>query len=403
MTSPNDSLPGDTRHGKTTGVADPGAAEIDRIVDELRASAAEAPIERVGGQERAGTDIELTDAALGAANVAAVGGDVVVRPGLLAPVRRRAKRLIHHEVRSQLNPLTAEVARLSMELERRDRLRVAETAEREATVSELRRELAAVKDRLRRAERAPSNDQQSRRTPPQAESGATVSAQPVELDYFAFEGLLRGSIDEIAERQAVYVPLFAEVDDILDIGCGRGELIELLVTAGKRASGVDLDRDMVASCRERGLQVVAADGIADLATRDPQSLGGIAAMQVVEHLRPAQLTAFLDGCHRTLRSGGVLLLETINPVTLSALRNYFADLTHAQPLVPETLKFLVESTGFRDVTITYHNPLPEIARLRHVPYGDRATEDAQAASDRNVDLVNATLFGPQDYAVIARA
>ena len=126
-------------------------------------------------------------------------------------------------------------------------------------------------------------------------------------------------------------------------------------------------------------------------------------MQVVEHLRPAQLTTFLEGCHHTLRSDGILLLETINPVTLSALRNYFADLTHAQPLVPETLKFLVESAGFRDVTITYHNPLPEIARLRHVPYGDHVTEEARAASDRNVDLVNATLFGPQDYAVIARA
>jgi O-antigen chain-terminating methyltransferase len=104
-----------------------------------------------------------------------------------------------------------------------------------------------------------------------------------------------------------------------------------------------------------------------------------------------------------LRPDGILLLETINPATLTALRNYFADLTHAQPLVPETLKFLVERAGFRQARIEYQNTSPEIGRLHHVPYGDRVTEAVQAESDRNVDLVNAMLFGPQDYAVIAQA
>ena len=381
----------------------PGGDEIDRIVEEIRASPESGPDRSPTADGSDVTDEVPATGDVAGADFETALADLSVRSGPLAPVRRRVKALIHQEARLQVAPVAAELNGLSSEFARRRRLRVAEVAEREAIVSELRRELAAVKDRLNRMERALSRD---KRTPPASVATAAgpveTSDNPVQLDYFAFEGLLRGSTDEIAERQSAYVDVFADADDILDVGCGRGELVELLSNSGKRVSGVDLDQDMVESCRERGLQVTVADGIADLAARDAASLGGIAALQVVEHLRPAQLTAFIDGCHRVLKPGGVLLLETINPVTLSAIRNYFADLTHSQPLVPETLKFLVESAGFRDVTIAYQNPLPEIARLRHVPYGDRMTEGAQAESDRNVDLVNATLYGPQDYAVIAR-
>lgn len=389
--------------------------EIDRIVAEIRESPG------TDGASEAGADTtEVSDEAergqSPARDLHAAGAFLTVRPGPLAPVRRRAKALVHRAVHSQVRPIADQVSRLSTLHETEVTLheaevmhRGAEVAEHAAIVSELRRELAGVKDRLSRVERMSRSQPRtaSMVEPPASRAGdVEVAGQSVvgqELDYFAFEGLLRGSTDEIAARQLEYVEVFADTDDILDVGCGRGELVELLVAAGKRAAGVDLNHDMVEACRDRGLQVTVADGIVELAGRPAQSLGGVAALQVVEHLRPGQLTTFLASCHRVLRPGGVLLLETINPVTLSAIRNYFADLTHAQPLVPETLRFLVESAGFREVAIAYKNPLPEIARLRHVPYDDRASLSARAESDRNVDLVNATLFGPQDYAVIARA
>ena len=402
MTPPEDPLPGDNQRGRRSPGQSPD--EIDGMGNARRESlgntqdfewAARAPEDVGAPSSEALREVELQT----------VGGDVSVRPGLLAHIRRRTKTFVRREVHLQLDPVADEVSRLSLELQRLQRFRDAEIAEREATVDQLRRELAAASERLSRLERTARSDQGGRKAALQAESRGAIEAPDtsMDLDYFAFEGLLRGSTDEIAERQSGYVDLFADADDILDVGCGRGELIELLSRVGKRVSGVDLNRDMVERCRERGLQVVVADGITNLSAREAQSLGGIAALQVVEHLRPAQLTAFLEGCYRVLRPDGVLLLETINPVTLSAIRNYFADLTHSQPLVPETLKFLVECAGFRDVTITYQNALPEIARLRHVPFGDRVSEGAQAEIDRNVDLVNATLFGPQDYAVIARA
>ena len=322
---------------------------------------------------------------------------ITTSPGALSPLRLGVKRLVRKAIRWELAGIVAELNRAEL-------VREAERAESKATIAELRRELAALRDRLGRVERGGAVP---RVASPQVAAPAVAQPTPgdpqANLDYFAFEALMRGSTEEIAERQSRYVAYFDDVDDILDVGCGRGELLVQLAAAGKRVRGVDVNADMVAKCVEQGLRVELGDGSTFLAAQPDGAFGGIVALQVVEHLTPTQLVTFLEGCRRTLRSGGVLVLETINPASLSALRNYFADLTHRQPLVPETLAFLAETAGFRDVRIEYLNPLPEIARLRHVPYGDRVGEGVQAASDRNVDLVNATLFGPQDFVVIARA
>jgi len=197
--------------------------------------------------------------------------------------------------------------------------------------------------------------------------------------------------------------VLADVDDILDVGCGRGELLALLREEGKRTRGVDADEDMVAQCLELGLDVELGDGVAHVAGLPPGSLGAVVACQLVEHLRPDRLMALLEGAHRALRAGGVLLLETINPASLSALRNYFADLTHAQPLVAETLAFLVESAGFCDVEVRYTSPLPDHGRLAPVAWGPSVPDESADTANRNVELLNQLLFAPQDYAVIARA
>jgi SAM-dependent methyltransferase len=168
---------------------------------------------------------------------------------------------------------------------------------------------------------------------------------------------------------------------VLDVGCGRGELLALLRDAGVDASGVDGDADMVAFARGEGLDVAQADLLVHLESLDDAGLGAVFAGQVVEHLPPPVLVRFLELAHAKLRDDGVLIAETINPLSPIAMRNYWSDLTHAQPLVPETLAQLVRHAGFRDVETRYlHEP-------------DRGDATGPVAD---------VLFAPLDYAIHAR-
>jgi SAM-dependent methyltransferase len=227
-----------------------------------------------------------------------------------------------------------------------------------------------------------------------AAAPATVAAQPAAAsvpDYFAFESRMRGSTDSIRDRQRRYVADFREHGPVLDIGCGRGELLGLLRDAGIDARGIDADADMVAYARGEGLAVEQADLLAYLAGVDAGSLGGIFMGQVVEHLPVQTLVESLRLAVAALRPGGVLIAETINPLSPIALRNYFADLTHAQPLVPETLELLARQAGFAETEIRFLNEPAE-----------RLTEPDDPVIAANVRRLNELLFAPLDYALVAR-
>jgi O-antigen chain-terminating methyltransferase len=232
----------------------------------------------------------------------------------------------------------------------------------------------------------------------------TVARQPRQdalPDYFAFEARMRSPTEETRERQLPYVGLLREAAPVLDLGCGRGELVALLREAGVEARGVDADADMVAFARGEGLDVEQGDLLEHLELLPDVSLGAVAALQVVEHLPPPALLGLLDLAAAKLRPDGVLLLETINPLAPQALRNYFADLTHAQPLVPETLETLVRGAGFRDVETRYANePTARLAEPE-LPAGGE-WDAARTICAANVRLLNAQLFGPLDYAIVAR-
>jgi SAM-dependent methyltransferase len=225
----------------------------------------------------------------------------------------------------------------------------------------------------------------------------------VEPGYPAFEAALRGPVDEIRERQRPYVADFAEAAPVLDLGCGRGEFLGLLAEAGVEARGVDVSAEMVAVARADGHDVEHADAVAYLERLDDDSLGGIFAAQLVEHLPARAVVRLLQLAATTLQPGGALVLETINPLSPVALRHFFADLTHAQPLVPETLELLVRSAGLHVVEVRFLNAPPPEARLEPVelPAGDEFA-DAQRALERNVERLNALLFAPLDFAVVAR-
>jgi SAM-dependent methyltransferase len=265
---------------------------------------------------------------------------------------------------------------------------LSERADAAATSSERARQLLReLEERLTRVERRGVGGVSA--APP-----ATVAAQPAAAalpDYFAFESRMRGSVDAIRERQRRYVEDFREAGPVLDVGCGRGELLQLLREAGVDARGIDADADMVAYARGEGLEVEQADLVEYLERLEDGSLGGIFMGQVVEHLPPGVLVRSLELAARKLRGGGVLVAETINPVSPLALRHYFADLTHAQPLVPETLELLARQSGFAETEVRYLN----------VP-AERLTEPDDPVIAANVRRLNELLFAPLDYALVAR-
>ena len=134
---------------------------------------------------------------------------------------------------------------------------------------------------------------------------------------------------------------------MLDVGCGRGEFLELLGEAGISARGIDLNHEMAEQCRARGLDVTEADAVGYLSTLPDGSLGGIFAAQVVEHLRADYLLQFLELAFHKLRPGGLLVLETLNPACwIAFFESFIRDITHEWPLHPETLKYLVLASGF---------------------------------------------------------
>ena len=246
-----------------------------------------------------------------------------------------------------------------------------------------------LQERLERLERRPGAA-----GPGGAPVPATVAAQPAAAsvpDYFAFESRMRGSVDSIRERQRLYVDVLRDAAPVLDAGCGRGELLGLLREAGVEARGIDADSDMVAYARGDGLDVEQADLVEYLQRVGDGSLGAIFMGQVVEHLPAPTLVQTFQLAAAKLRPGGVLVAETINPLSPIALRNYFADLTHAQPLVPETLELLARQSGFAETEIRFLNEPAE-----------RLTEPDDPVIAANVRRLNDLLFAPLDYALVAR-
>jgi 2-polyprenyl-3-methyl-5-hydroxy-6-metoxy-1,4-benzoquinol methylase len=201
--------------------------------------------------------------------------------------------------------------------------------------------------------------------PGAADAGTPIAPlAPIALDsykYVGFEDQFRGSQDEIRERVAAYVPLFEGASDVLDVGCGRGEFLELLRQKGISARGVDLNDEMAAVCRERGLDAVAGDALSYLLAQPDGALGGLFAAQVVEHLDPDYLMRFLEAAYHKLRPGSKIVLETINPACWYAFfSSYIRDITHVRPLHPETLQYLVTASGFQKVSVRYTAPFPRL-------------------------------------------
>jgi 2-polyprenyl-3-methyl-5-hydroxy-6-metoxy-1,4-benzoquinol methylase len=217
-----------------------------------------------------------------------------------------------------------------------------------------------------------------------------------DIDYVEFEQRFRGDAAAIAEGQHRYLSFFPSArmpGPIVDIGCGRGEMLELLVAEGHEVLGVDMDPAMVAVCHEKGLPAVVDDGVHFLSSAPDNSLKGVFCAQVVEHLITPELEVLVGQAHRALVRDGVLVIETINPRSSYALGNhYYADTSHVRPVHPETLRFICEQVGFTRVELEERSPHPSMSLRESLPEGPVGEA---------VESLLESVFGYQDYVIVA--
>jgi len=262
--------------------------------------------------------------------------------------------------------------------------------------------LLALRDRIEAMSEELRALRASLAAPPPAEVARAAERAATDSAYTAFENRFRGSREEIRRRLEEYVELFRDASPVVDLGCGRGEFLEALAAAGVGARGVEANANAASECRAKGLDVTGGDLLDFLAAQADGALGGVFAAQVAEHLPPPVLTRLLAESHRVLRRGGLLLLETVNPRSVVGfLEVYIRDLTHERPLHPETLSFLAAAAGFTDVRTEMRSPVAPDGRLQPVP-AEGLPPRAAASLNENVERLNALLYGPLEYALLAR-
>lgn len=219
-----------------------------------------------------------------------------------------------------------------------------------------------------------------------------------QFDYFAFEDRYRGDEGVIRERQQTYLEYFRGRENVVDIGCGRGEFLEVLRDNGISARGVELGTDQYLICKDKGLEVVQQDLFSFLESTPDESLGGIFSAQVIEHMTASDQLRYVGLAYRKTKPGSPVIFETINPECVFALvRNFMLDPTHVRPVHPETLQFAMESANFRNVELRFSGP----ATPQQIP--PLVVEGAQQhlqGFNAGIKRLNEFLYGYQDYAAI---
>ncbi len=220
--------------------------------------------------------------------------------------------------------------------------------------------------------------------------------------YRDLERRFRGSRADVKTLLSVHLEAVQQTGGpVVDIGCGRGEWLELLAEAEVPAYGVDLNAAFAEANQERGLDVRVGEAGAHLAGLAPASLGAVTGFHLAEHLPLPVLLRLAQHAYRALRPGGVLVLETPNPTNVRVgAAQFWLDPTHERPLHPELLQFALSHVGFDPVEVVPLHPARNFDRDWAAELGIDAPAGSAAAEI--LEDVRAALSGPQDYAVVAR-
>jgi O-antigen chain-terminating methyltransferase len=214
--------------------------------------------------------------------------------------------------------------------------------------------------------------------------------------YLKFEDVFRGTEEDVKKKQEPYVKLFKtnKIDykkfPVVDLGCGRGEFIELLKKGGVRGIGVDLNESMVKRMKEKGYEAVHDNAINYIANAKSNSLGGITGFHFAEHIQFEQLIFVIAEACRALTPGGLLLLETPNPENLSVgAFTFHYDPSHLKPIPPAIIEFTAKYKGFGRTEIIRSQPVLTPAQIK-----------STTSNKQLQDLLN-KVYGPRDYALAA--
>ncbi|MBR5946704.1 methyltransferase domain-containing protein, partial [bacterium] len=219
-------------------------------------------------------------------------------------------------------------------------------------------------------------------------------------DYELFEDESRGDVADIRERLEFYVPLLEKAANngglIADLGCGRGELLELLKENGLAAIGIDNNEAAVIRGRKAGLDMECKDLFAYLREAKEGSLAAVTAMHVIEHLTPAEQGEFLALSLKALKPGGLIAMETPNIMNLHvASCDFYSDITHVRPVHPVALRNRMKQMGYKDIDIKFLHPFPESEQL--VCDAPGLGEEAK----KNFEKINDLIWGCRDCVILA--
>ncbi len=266
----------------------------------------------------------------------------------------------------------------------------------EKTIGACTREQALVRQDLRYQQRNVEtflDDLSGVKSEQHAAARASYTSKQLDAYYVAFEDACRGTREEIRENLKVYLPYLEKIknergSELLDLGCGRGEWLQLTQEHGWQATGVDLNAIMIKACQKEGLTAIKSDALSYLKTLPNASKSVISGFHIIEHLPFGILFQLFSEAMRVLEPGGRILFETPNPENLLvASHTFYHDPTHRNPVTPTAIKFLAKYHGFSNIEIIRLHPYPESAKVRGI--------------DPLTERVNGHLCGPQDYSIWA--
>lgn len=231
------------------------------------------------------------------------------------------------------------------------------------------------------------------------------SRELADFNFRRFEDRYRGKEAEIAARQEFAIHFFKDDAEVVDLGCGRGEFLELLTAHGIKAVGVDKDPQMVEYCKAKGLQVVEADCFQYLRDQPDGSMGSVFAGMLVEHLYLYQIIDLCTLLYKKMKKGSHLVIETINPRSFEAVRNAFVlDPTHKTLVHNLTLEFILEEAGFSKISTNFKSQVPSQPGVQKIELKEEFTPNQRRVLEvinQNCQRLEEAVFGCRDYYVIA--
>jgi O-antigen chain-terminating methyltransferase len=219
------------------------------------------------------------------------------------------------------------------------------------------------------------------------------------VDYIEFENRFRGPRELIKERHRQFVEYFIDSEGpVLDIGCGRGEFLELLRDYEIPGYGIDLYKPSVTYCTDLGLAAEQRDALTYLNRLGDESIGGIFMSQVAEHLSPDYLTALLETIYKKIKNGAYFIFDTPDPENITTYRSFYTDLTHNKPVHPATMEYLLRKNSFSYV----EKVSPPYARFEFKITPVAGEGEETKIINEDINKINEYIFNTLDYVMIAR-